>query len=308
MLPKIIVIVGATSSGKTALGLSLAKEFNGEVVSADSRQVYTKMTIGTAKPDGVWKTICGEKVFMVDGIPHYMMDIVDPGHEMSLAEYKDRAVAHITDIISRGKLPIVVGGTGLYIWSIVDNLSMPAVAPNKTLRRSLEAKPLEELLLLLKKVDPKSFDQVDRRNPRRVIRALEVAILTGESFAEQRSLAKPLFEALQIGLKRELPELYARIDKAIDGQIKAGLVKETQKLLKQKYGWNLPSMSSIGYKQIGAYLNETMTLEAAVESIKQDTHRYAKRQITWFKRDKRIQWVDPDEVKNVRGLVQKFLA
>jgi tRNA dimethylallyltransferase len=307
MLPKIIVIVGATSSGKTALGLSLAKEFNGEVVSADSRQVYTKMTIGTAKPDGVWKAVRGEQVFIVDGIPHYMMDCVDPGHEMSLAEYKERAVTHINDIVSRGKVPIVVGGTGLYVWSIVDNLSMPSVPPNKTLRRSLEEKPLEELLLLLKKVDPKSFEQVDRQNPRRVIRALEVAILTGESFAEQRSLAKPLFEALQIGLKRELPDLYARIDKAIDAQIENGLVKETQKLLKQKYGWNLPSMSSIGYKQIGAYLSETMTLEAAVESIKQDTHRYAKRQITWFKRDKRIQWVNPDEVKNVREMVKKFL-
>ncbi len=307
-LPKVIAIVGPTSSGKTSLGLLLAKEFDGEVISADSRQLYKKMDIGTAKPSGEWKERQGKKVYLVEGIPHYMVDIADPGNEISLADFKQQAVDHINDILSRGKLPIIVGGTGLYIWSIVDNLSMPAIAPNKTLRRSLGARSLPDLLLWLEKVDPKSYKTVDRQNPRRVIRALEVAILSGESFTEQRQKAEPLYDVLQIGLKRELPELYARIDTSVDEQLRRGLVTETESLLKQKYGWSLPSMSSIGYKQIGEYSQGVCTLEQAVVEIKMATHRYAKRQMTWFKRDKRICWIPADDVKTARNLSKAFLT
>lgn len=307
MLPKIIVIVGATSSGKTRLGLLLAKQFNGEVISADSRQVYKKMDVGTAKPPGSWKKVNGQETYLVEGIPHYMMDIVDPGHEMSLAEFKKQTNVHINDILSRGKLPIVVGGTGLYIWGIVDNLSMPAAAPNKTLRRSLEKRTMPELLLWLKKVDPQSFEKIDRQNPRRVIRALEVAILTGESFTKQREQDPSLYEALQIGLHRPLAELYQRVDVSVDGQIKSGLVEETTSLMKQKYGWKLPSMSSIGYKQMGDYLEGRTTLVQAVATIKSATRKYIKRQLTWFKRDERIKWINADDDDAARLLVQTFL-
>lgn len=307
-LPKIITIVGPTSSGKTRLSLQLAKKYNGEIISADSRQLYKKMTIGTAKPAGEWKKHAGGEAYFVEGIPHYLMDIVDPGHEMSLAEFKAQAMRHIDDILERGKLPIIVGGTGLYVWAVVDNLEPPQVPPNKTLRRSLEQRSPEDLLTWLKKLDPESYKTVDVKNPRRVIRALEVAIMSGESFAAQRKQAAPLYEALQIGLKRELPELYARIDKAIDQQMKDGLEKETLALIKQKYGWNLPSMSSIGYKQMGDLIEGRSSKETAVEDIKQATHKYAKRQMTWFKRDKRIVWIDGDDAKKADQLIKEFLS
>lgn len=306
-LPKIITIIGPTSSGKTRLSLVLAKKFNGEIISVDSRQLYKKMTIGTAKPHGEWRKIGTEEAYVVDNVPHHMMDIVDPGYEMSLAEFKTQAMDHINSILKRGKVPIVVGGTGLYVWAIVDNLEPPKVPPNKTLRRSLEKRSPEDLLLWLKKIDPESYAAVDIKNPRRVIRALEVAIMSGESFSVQRKQAEPLYQALQIGLKRELPDLYARIDKAVDQQILEGLEKEALALVKQKYGWNLPSMSSIGYKQIGDFLEGRRTKEEAIEDIKQATRKYAKRQMTWFKRDKRIIWIDGDDLKKADELVKQFL-
>jgi tRNA dimethylallyltransferase len=310
-LPKIIAIVGPTSSGKTRLGLLLAKKFNGEIISADSRQVYKKMTIGTAKPIGEWRRVGDDDAYVVEGIPHYVMDITDPGHQMSLAEYKELALGHINDILERGKLPIVVGGTGLYIQAIVDNLDPPKIPPNKVLRRSFEKRTLEDLLLWLKKLDPESYAAVDVHNPRRVIRALEVAILSGESFAKQRKLADPHYDVLQIGLKREADDLAARIDQAADQQIASGLEEETKSLVKQKYGWNLPSMSSIGYKQMGDYLAGHCTKEEAVSDIKQATRKYAKRQMTWFKRDKRIEWLSGDEktiTAQAEQLVSNFIS
>ncbi len=306
-LPHIIVIVGPTASGKTDLGIALAKKYNGEIVSADSRQIYTKMSIGTGKPVGAWQNVGGEDVFMVDGVPHYLMDLYDPGQEVSLAEFKQQAETHIHAILNRGKVPIVVGGTGLYVWSIVDNLEMPHVAPNKKLRRSLEKKSLEHLLKLLAKIDPKSLKRIDTHNPRRVIRALEVAILTGKSFLEQRQQKPPLYESLQIGVAWSLPELYERINRRIDSQMQAGLVAETEALMLQKYGWNLPSMSSIGYKQIGLYVHGEISLSQAIDQVKHDTRNYARRQMTWFRRDKRIVWVDKGDIAQVEQLVKNFL-
>lgn len=306
-LPKMVAIVGPTSSGKTRLSLIIAKRFQGEVVSADSRQVYTKMNVGTAKPYGIWQKLPGRDAYVVEGVPHYLVDTTDPGHEMSLAEYKNEAFFNIDAILTRKLLPVVVGGTGLYIWSIIDNLEPPKVAPNKVLRRSLEERSLADLLLWLKRLDPESYATVDIKNPRRVIRALEVAIMSGESFTKQKKQAEPLYNVLQIGLHRDLSDLYTRIDAAVDHQISDGLIEETQALIKQKYGWNLPSMSSIGYKQIGDYLQGKCTKEEAVADIKQATHKYAKRQLTWFKRDKRIVWINGDDVTKATDLVQKFL-
>jgi len=312
-LPKIIAIVGPTASGKTGLSLALAKEFNGEVINADSRQVYTRMDIGTDKPAGEYVFPPGEKgkrkksggMFIAEGVPHHLVDIVDPGAEFTLADFKTRAQAAIDDILKRGKLPIMVGGTGLYIWSIVDNLDMPKVAPNKSLRRCLEEKSLPELVRLLKLSDPEAAERVDLNNPRRVLRALEVWILTGESFAKQQKKSAPIYDVLQIAYDLPKETLKQRIEERVGQQLDRGLVGETKSLVARKYGWNLPSMSSIGYRQIGYFLRGEMSLEQAVECLKRDTRRYAKRQLTWFKRDKRINWIK--EESQARELVNKFL-
>lgn len=308
--PKVIAILGPTASGKTDLGLALAKEFHGEVVSADSRQIYKKMDIGTAKPKADYRlqtTDYNSEGYVVEGVPHHLMDIVDPGEDFSLADYKKLALAAIDNILRRGKLPILVGGTGLYIRALVDNFDIPKIKPSKKLRQQLEKKSLPQLAALLKKVDPASARQIDLKNPRRVLRALEVFILSGESFFAQRTKSAPLFNVLQIGLDLPRAELFARIDRRVEAQIKEGLVEETKKLVKQKYGWHLPSMSGIGYKQIGFYLRDEMNLAEAVALLKRDSRRYAKRQLTWFNKDKRIHWLKGADYESARRLVKEFL-
>ncbi len=307
-LPSIIVILGATASGKTKLAIELAKKYNGEIISADSRQVYKKMDIGTAKPVGKWEIFCETAAYMVEDVPHYLIDIVDPGEIFSLSNFKQLALERIDDILKRGKVPFIVGGTGLYIWSIVDNLIFPNVAPHKKLRNGLEDKSLDQLVVLLKKLDPESAKVIDLNNSRRVIRALEVNILTGGSFVEQKQKNPPLFNALQIGLSVEREKLYERIDKRVDEQISAGLVEEVAGLVKQKYSFILPSMNGIGYRQIGAYLNNEMDLEKAIELVKRDTRHYARRQLTWFRRDKRIEWCGVEEKNKIEKLIKDFLT
>ncbi len=306
-LPKIIVIVGPTASGKTGLGIALAKKFNGEVVSADSRQIYKKMDIGTALPKGEWKWRGLSRVYMVEGIPHFMMAVTDPGKELTLADYKERATGYINDMLKRGKLPIVVGGTGLYVWAIVDNLSIPKIAPNKKLRKSLEAKPLSELRTLLEKLDPATFAHIDIKNPRRVLRALEVVILTGESFVAQQRKMPPLYQALQIGIRWEPDVLAQRIAERVTNQFAEGFVDETKALVKQKYGWHLPSMTSIGYRHLHAYLDGTCTIQEAEAAIEAETRQYAKRQMTWFKRDERIHWIHGDDVEAAQKIIAQFM-
>lgn len=306
-LPKIVVILGPTASGKTDLAIALAKKFNGEIINADSRQVYKKMDIGTAKPPGKWEKTADGKVFLVEGVPHHLMDILDPGDDFTLADFKERAQAAITDILARGRLPLIVGGTGLYVWTLIDNLDIPRVPPNKKLRKELEKKTLPELVALLKKLDPEHAETVDLKNPRRVLRALEVIIWSGESFAAQKTKSPPCYEALQIGISWPREELFARINARVDKQMADGLLTEAKKLAKQKYGWNLPSMTGIGYRQMGYFLRGEMPLPAAVEVLKRDTRRYAKRQLTWFKRDARIKWIDKADPDVATKFVQEFL-
>lgn len=301
-LPKIIVILGPTASGKTDLGLELAKKFNGEIISADSRQVYKKMDIGTAKSKGV----LDKEAYVVDGVPHYLMDIVDPDKDFSLSDYKALANDKIKDILSRKKLPIVVGGTGLYIQSLVENLDIPKIAPDKELREKLEQKPLAELVAMLEKLDPDTIKKIDLKNPRRVLRALEVCILSGKSFLQQQTKLDSLYNSLQIGINVPTQELYQRINSRVDKQIDDGLVEETKKLA-SSYEWSLPSMSGIGYKQIGFYLRGEMLLSEAIELLKRDTRRYAKRQLTWFRRDKNIIWLNNYELVLAKKRVEEFL-
>lgn len=306
-LPKLVVILGPTASGKTDFSVDLAKRFNGEIISADSRQIYKKMNIGTAKVRGAWQKdkATGEKVFVYENIPHYLVDFIDPGDEFSLAQFKELAVARAKEIISRGKISMLVGGTGLYIKSVIENLLIPAVPPNKKLRKSLEEKTNTELVELLKKLDPMTANAVDVGNKRRLIRALEVCIWTGKTFSGQQNKGEPLFDCLQIGLSVARDELNNRIIVRAEKMMERGLLEEVRALVKQRYGWNLPSMSGTGYKQFANYFQKKISLEEAVELLKRDTRRYARRQMTWFKRDVKIKWVS--NVEEAAELMKDFL-
>lgn len=305
-LPKIIAILGQTGAGKTALSLILAKKYNGEIINFDSRQVYKEMNIGTAKPAGKWEKNDGVSVFMVDNVPHHLMDIIHPDQEFTVADFKKMAEEKITDILARGRIPFLVGGTGLYFWAVLENLDIPKTLPDNELRSKLEKLTLAELVEKLKEIDPKAFSLVDLKNPRRVLRALEVAMTTGESFVKQRTKSAAQYDCLRLGVSLPRPELYERINLRVEEQLWDGLLAETEKLSK-KYFWDLPSMSGIGYRQIGYFLKNEMTLAEAIEILKRDTRHYAKRQETWFKRDKKINWLRPEETKKAEGLIENFL-
>ncbi|MBU0649394.1 tRNA (adenosine(37)-N6)-dimethylallyltransferase MiaA [Patescibacteria group bacterium] len=289
---KLVVILGPTGCGKTRISLDLAKEFNGEIVGADSRQIYKWMNIGTDKMAGKWKRVAGRRVYEADKVAHYLVDFLEPNKDFSLAEFQRRAVRRIKDIQARGKLPFLVGGTGLYIKAVVDNMKIPRVKANQHLRDSLETKPNEDLWNLLSRLDPGALKVVDPQNKRRIIRALEVCILTGKPFSTQRRLGDPIFNALQIGLRVPREELDQRVDKRVDKMVEDGLLEEVKSLLKRGFYWDDPGLTGIGYRQIGHYLQGSMNLEQAIRLLKRDTRRYARRQMTWFKRDDRINWIE----------------
>jgi len=276
----LIVILGPTASGKSELAVKLAKQFNGEIINADSRQVYQGTDIGTAK--------LTKK--QMAGIPHYLIDIVNPNQEFTLAQYKKLAVKTIRDIQKRGRLPFLVGGTGLYIQAVVDNLQIPQVKPNKKIRDKLEKLGNQQLFNRLKKLDALTAKTIDQNNKRRLIRALEVCLLTKKSFSEQRKKGQPIFNVLEIGLKLNKETLNKKIDQRVEKMIQAGLIEEVEKLI-QNYSPHWPALSGIGYQETIQYLQGKTSLEKTEELIKQRTCQYTRRQMTWFKRDKRIIWV-----------------
>ncbi len=289
--PRVIFIVGPTSSGKTALGLTLAKKFNGEIINADARQIYRGVNIGTGKPVGKRQVVHGHYAYVVDGIPHHVMDDVPPGKTFTVADWRKKALKAIRDISGRGRLPIVVGGTGLYVQTLLDNYKIPSVPPQPAFREAIASKSLEGLVNMLKRMDPEAAKTIDLKNPRRVIRALEVITFTGKPFSEQRLRAKPAVDPLVIGPSRSREELYERIDAAVDDMVKRGWVQEIRRLLGRGVPEDAPAMSSIGYRELAAFVRGACSLEEAVKRAKHATHQYAKRQMTWFKRDERIHWV-----------------
>lgn len=282
----LIVLLGPTASGKTALSLKIAQEFNCEIISADSRQVYKYMDVGTDK-------ISTEKR---QGIPHYLIDVADPSQRFTVADFKRLAEEKIEEILGRGKIPFIVGGTGLYIDVLTKNFSLPP--ENKKLRAQLE-KELEKygkdfLHEKLKKLDPKNAEKIHPNNARYVIRAIEIFMATKSPKNDKRAESK--YEVLQFGLNWPKEKLFERIEMRVDEQLKRGLIEETKRLLQMGYDKTLPSMSSLGYKEIIKYLDGELTLPEVVELLKKNTRNYAKRQITWFKRDKNIIWLDAQEI------------
>ena len=286
-MKKLIAIVGPTAIGKSQLALHLAQQFNGEIVNADSRQVYRYMDIGTAKPEQYELAL----------VPHHIIDIINPDEDFGLAQYQELANRAIADIQQRGKLPLLVGGTGQYVRAVLEGWVIPSVAPNPEFRLSLEKRAeLGESAVLfqeLAQVDPVAAQKIDPRNLRRVIRALEVSHHAGVPFSGLQQKKVPPFDSLIIGLTAGRTELYRRIDSRVDIMIEHGLVEETKKLVSMGYSFDLPSMSGIGYKQVGQYLKGEIPLETAKEQIKFETHRLARHQYAWFRlSDKRIQWFD----------------
>ncbi len=284
---KLIAIVGPTATGKTELAIALAQELGGEIVGADSRQVYRFMDIGPAKPTPAEQAAA----------PHHLIDIVDPDQEFSLALFQDLALRAIQDIRSRGKLPILVGGSGLYVWAVLEGWSIPNVPPSPEVRRGLEARAgvegNETLYRELEELDPRAARQIDPRNVRRVIRALEVCQATGRPFSELREKTPPDFHPLIIGLTAERSALYQRIDGRVDRMIEEGLVEEVKGLRDRGYSMTLPAMSGMGYRQIGQFLDQEMSLEDAIQRIKFETHRFARHQYGWFRlSDERIHWFE----------------
>jgi tRNA dimethylallyltransferase len=302
-LPRVVFVVGPTSSGKTALGLRLARLLGGEIVNADARQVYRDLTIGTGKPAGKRQG----NVYIVEGIPHHLMDVLPPDRSYSVAEWRDAALKAIKSIVRRKKTAIVVGGTGLYVSSLIDNYQFPRVEAQPFLRASLDSKSLEELVQVLLAADPDSANIVDLKNKRRVIRALEVVTFSGKKFSEARGKAEPLVEGFLVGVRHTPEDLYARMEQTIDGMFDAGLLDEVRKLLRKGIPPDAPSMTSIGYSDIARHLRGDLTLDEVKALIKRRTRQYTKRQITWFKRDARIHWAknEDDAVKIAKRWVKK---
>lgn len=286
------------------MAVKIAKKHNGEIVSADSRQIYKDFNIGTDKILGEWK----KKKFIYKGISHYCIDFVSPKKYFTLADYKKCAIKTIKNAHKKGKLPILVGGTGLYIKTIVDNLEIPEVKPDSKLRKKLEnqikKRGLENLYKKLIQLDPESADFIDPKNPRRIIRGLEVISKTGKPFSLQRKRGEPLFETLQIGIRLPSKILKQKIEKRVENQIKRGLIKEIKNLIK-KYGGKIEPLNSIGYKEIIKYFDKKITLDEAIKLIKRNNWLYAKRQMTWFKKDKKIRWIK--NLKETEKLILKFI-
>lgn len=295
-LPRAVFVVGPTSSGKTSLGVSLARLFAGEIINADARQIYRQVHIGTGKPTGESKLYRRRhRAFIHQDIPHYLMDFLPPNETYSAVDWRTSALKAIQGIQKRKHLPIIVGGTGLYVSSIVNNLDFPDVPPQPLLREAYEAKSLEDLVHLLLKIDPDASFEVDLKNKRRVIRALELMTFTGQKMAELRKKGPPLVDAIQIGIERTKEELFERADAEIDRMIDCGLVEEVRLLLKEGITENVPAFTALGYREIASHLRGEIELDVAIDRIKKITHAYIRRQITWFKRDDRIIWVKSEQ-------------
>jgi len=300
----LVAIVGPTAVGKSALALDLSRAFDLDIVNADSRQVYRYMDIGTAKATREERA----------QVPHHLIDVVDPDEDFNLALYQAKAGEAIGQIQGKGKLPLLVGGSGLYVWALLEGWRIPAVPPDPTLRRELEARASSEgadvLYEELRQADPAAAQRIDARNTRRVIRALEVS--RQRTFLSGQPGKEASFSYLVIGLTSDRTELYKRIDARVDGMMESGLLAEVESLVARGYGFDLPSMSGLGYRQMGTFLRGETDLPTATQQIKFDTHRFARHQYNWFRlADERIHWLNAEDSRTgeaARDLVSGFRA
>ncbi len=304
-MSRLVAIVGPTATGKTALAVSLAERLGGEIVNADSRQVYRGMDIGTAKPTASQRA----------RVRHWLLDVDDLEQEFSLARFVELAGQALSDIWSRGRPAFLVGGTGQYVWAVLEGWQVPRVPPDHALRRELEALAERESPQALQRelaaVDPEAASRIDPRNVRRLVRALEVYRVTGRPISAWRERNAPDFDSLIIGLRCERRELYRRIDARVEGMLAAGLLEETRGLLAQGYRPDLPALSGIGYRQVCQHLAGELSLEEAAQRAKTETHRLARMQHTWFRADDaRIRWLDVtagDAFTRALSLAEGFL-
>lgn len=299
--PKVLVIIGPTAIGKTKLGIEMAKELNGEIISADSMQIYKYMDIGTAKPTKE----------EMEGIPHHLIDIIPPDQEFSVAKFKELAQNAIEDILSKDKFPIIVGGTGLYINTLLDEIQFSETICDweyrEELKRLAEEKGNQYLHDILEEVDPIASKRLHVNDIKRVIRALEVYKYTGKPISYHQEISKgdPKYDYKVIGLTMDRAKLYERVEKRIDIMIEQGLIDEIKSLVKRNYNKEHISMQGLGYKEIIDYLEGKFSLDEAIEILKRDTRHFAKRQLTWFRRDARIHWIDMQ--KNLSDVKKEIL-
>ncbi|CAH1190779.1 MULTISPECIES: tRNA (adenosine(37)-N6)-dimethylallyltransferase MiaA [Paenibacillus] len=299
--PKLLVLVGPTAVGKTKMSIELAKAFDCEIISGDSMQVYREMDIGTAK-------ITRDEM---QGIPHHLIDIHDPEYPYSVAEFQESCTRLIGEIHGRGKLPFIVGGTGLYVESVCYGFQFSDSGSDEAFRneqfRYAEQHGAQALHDRLRAVDPASADRLHPNDQRRIVRALEIFHLTGQKWSEQLASQQKIspYDLLIVGLTMDRQKLYARVEERIDLMMEQGLVDEVKSLLERGVGPGHISMQGLGYKEIVAYLQGEVSLEAAVEWLKRDTRRFAKRQLSWFRHMKDIEWVDVTDTEDFEGNFRK---
>ncbi|OGZ64568.1 MAG: tRNA (adenosine(37)-N6)-dimethylallyltransferase MiaA [Candidatus Staskawiczbacteria bacterium RIFCSPLOWO2_01_FULL_40_39] len=292
---KIIVILGPTASGKTALSITLAKRFNGEIISTDSRQVYKGLNIGSGK-------ITKKEM---KGIPHHLLDVANPKRKFTVAQFQTLALKKIQEIQNKGKIPFLVGGTGFYIQSVVDGIAIPEVKPNWKLRKKLDKKSVKELFLMLKKLDPRRAKNIDPKNPHRLIRAIEIVLSTNKPVPKigQRPTL-PDFNILQIGIKKSPEELKKLIHQRLQKRLK-GMIIEVKKLHQNGLSWKRLEELGLEYRFVAQYLQDKITYQEMIDRLQKEIEQFARRQMTWFKRDKRIHWVR--NKSEAEKLIKKFL-
>lgn len=298
--PPLVVILGPTASGKTALGIKLAKKFSGQIISADSRQVYQKAQIGTCQPAGTWDK--KHQIYKANKIIHYLIDILPPTETFSVEKFQKESTSLIKSITNNKSLPLVVGGTGLYLSSLIENYDLPQGEPNYKLRDELTELSTDDLNFQLKKIDPTTYSKIDHLNRVRIIRALEFNLTTGQSFSvnQKKSLRG---NTLILGLSLSKEDLIKNINHRTKDMLKAGLIKETEYIL-QDYPASV-LLKTIGYKETIRYLSGHINKNELVENINTHTWQYAKRQLTWFKKTPNISWVD--NYKQAEKLVANFI-
>ncbi|MFA5841890.1 MAG: tRNA (adenosine(37)-N6)-dimethylallyltransferase MiaA [Candidatus Paceibacterota bacterium] len=292
---KLIATLGQTATGKSDMAVRLAKKFNGEIISADSRQVYKGLDTGTGK---ITKR-------EMQGVPHHLLDVANPKKRFSVSLYKKLAEKAVADIHKRRKVSIICGGTGLYIDAVVNGIILPAVEPNLKLRKQLEKKTVKQLFEMLKKLDPGRAKTIDAQNPRRLIRAIEIARAIGES--PNLAVKPPSWDTLKIGLKLPDKELRRKIHIRLLLRMKQGMAAEVRRLNKNGVSWKRLEAFGLEYKYIALYLQKKITKDEMLTKLETEIWRYAKRQNTWFKRDKEVKWFDPVEFKKIEKAVKRFL-